>query len=152
MILTGIVSSAALRALLPVTFLLIVGFALGVQWPGLLGLGIAIFLVAALAAAAALYASTLAVHFGTQQAAPLMQIGTFVAVLFTTAYAPLALLSPWLRKIAELNPVTKVLEGVRQGFVGGVTWVHTWEALVAVTGLTLVFGALALRSMRRFAE
>jgi ABC-2 type transport system permease protein len=151
-ILVGIVSSASLRALLPGTFLLIVGFALGVHWPGLLGLAIAIVLVCGLAAAGALYASSLAMRFGTQQAAPLMQIGTFIAVLFTTAYAPKGLLSPWLRHVAELNPVTKVLEGVRQGFVGGVTWTHTWEALAAVAGLMVVMGALALRSMRRFSQ
>jgi ABC-2 type transport system permease protein len=151
-ILLGIVTSASLRALMPVTFLLAIGFATGVHWPGVLGLVLAIVLVCTLAAAGALYASTIAIRFATQQAAPLMQIGTFIAVLFTTAYAPKPLLASWLREIANINPVTRVLEGVRQGFVGGVTWTHTWEALVAVAGLLLVFGALALRSMRRFSQ
>ena len=36
-LLAGMVLSAALRALIPATFLLIVGFALGVHWPGLPG-------------------------------------------------------------------------------------------------------------------
>ena len=58
-----------------------------------------------------------------------MQVANFIAVLFTTAYAPLALLAGWLRHIAEVNPVTQVLEGVRQGFVGAVTWHETWPAL-----------------------
>jgi len=78
-----------------------------------------------------------------------MQVGTFVAVLFTTAYAPRELLSDWLRAIADLNPVTHVLEGARQGFVGDVTWAATWPALLAVAGLIAVFGALAVRGMRR---
>ena len=42
-----------------------------------------------------------------------------------------------------------VLEGVRQGFVGGVTWDLTWPALVATTAMLAVFGALAVRGMRR---
>jgi ABC-type polysaccharide/polyol phosphate export permease len=106
-------------------------------------------LVMGLAAAAACYAIVLALRFRTQQAAPLMQVGSFVAVLFTTAYAPRELLSNWLGTIADVNPVTHVLEGVRQGFVGDVTWATTWPALVAVAGLVTLFGALAVRGMSR---
>src|SRR5690242_16267380 len=48
-LLAGLVLSASLRALLPATFLLIVGLAVGVHWPGLLGLVIAISLVMGMA-------------------------------------------------------------------------------------------------------
>jgi ABC-type multidrug transport system permease subunit len=148
-LLAGVVASASLRALLPATFLLIVAFSLGVAWPGVLELGLAAVLVMGLAAAMACYATLVALRFRTQQAAPLMQMGSFVAVLFTTAYAPRELLSGWLGAIADVNPVTHVLEGARQGFVGDVTWAQTWPALVSVAGLMLVFGALAVRGMRR---
>jgi ABC-type multidrug transport system permease subunit len=70
-------------------------------------------------------------------------------VLFTTAYAPMDLLAGWMRAIATVNPVTQVLDGVRQGFVAHVTWADTWPALLAVAGLVAAFGALAVRSMRR---
>ena len=66
-----------------------------------------------------------ALRFRTQQAAPLMQMAGFIAVLFTTAYAPKALLAGWLKRVATINPVTLVLQGVRQGFVGAVTWHDT---------------------------
>lgn len=148
-LLAGVVASASLRALLPASFLLIVAFSLGVDWPGVLELGLAALLVMGLAAAMACYATLVALRFRTQQAAPLMQMGSFIAVLFTTAYAPRELLSGWLGAIADINPVTHVLEGARQGFVGDVTWAATWPALVSVTGLVLVFGALAVRGMRR---
>ena len=52
-LLTGIVLSASLRALLPGTFLLIVAFSLGVHWPGVDGLVIAYLLIMAMAAAMA---------------------------------------------------------------------------------------------------
>jgi ABC-type multidrug transport system permease subunit len=148
-LLAGVVTSASLRALLPATFLFAVALALGVHAPGLAGLAIGVPLVMGLAAVMACWGVTLALRFRTQQAAPLMQIGSFVAVLFTTAYAPKPLLADWLRVIADVNPVTHVLEGVRQGFVGGVTWHSTWPALLAIAGLLVVFGGLAIRGMRR---
>ncbi len=148
-LLAGVVGSACLRCLLPASFLLIVAFGLGVSWPGVGALALAALLIMGLAAAAACYATVLALRFRTQQAAPLMQVGTFVAVLFTTAYVPRELLADWLRAIADVNPVTHVLEGVRQGFVGDVTWAATWPALLALAGLVAVFGALAVRGMRR---
>ncbi len=148
-VLAGLVASASLRSLLPASFLLVVALALGVDWPGLVEVGLAAVLVMGLAAAAACWGVVIALRFRTQQAAPLMQLGSFVAVLFTTAYAPKELLSDWLRVVATVNPVTLVLEGVRQGFVGDVTWAGTWPALLSITGLILGLGALAVRGMRR---
>jgi ABC-2 type transport system permease protein len=148
-LLTGIVASAALRALMPATLLLIVALALGTHWPGVYGLLVACLLVMTLAAAAACWSVTIALRFGTQQAAPIMQIVTFSAVLFTTAYAPKALMAGWLETIADANPVTLVLEGVRQGFVSHVTWGETWPAFLAAYGLLTVLGALAIRGMAR---
>ncbi|MCW3022669.1 MAG: transporter permease [Conexibacter sp.] len=148
-ILLGIVASAALRALLPATFLLLVAFALGVAFPGVGALALDVVLVMGLATAVAFYAVLVALRFRTQQAAPLMQTAGFVAVLFTTAYAPKELLSGWLRAIATVNPVTFVLEGVRQGFTGSVTWADTWPALLAVAALLAALGSLAVRRLGR---
>jgi len=148
-LLAGVVASACLRALLPATLLFVVALALGVHWPGVAELALAAALVMGLAAATACYSTLIALRFRTQQAAPLMQMGSFIAVLFTTSYAPRELLSGWLGAIADVNPVTHVLEGVRQGFVGDVTWADTWPAMASVTALVLVFGALAVRGMSR---
>jgi ABC-2 type transport system permease protein len=148
-LLVGVVGSACLRCLLPAGFLLVVAFALGVDWPGIGALALAAVLVMGLAAAAACYATVVALRFRTQQAAPLMQIGALLSILLTTSYVPRELLSGWLRAIADVNPVTQVLEGVRQGFVGDVTWGGTWPALLAIAGLVAAFGALAVRGMRR---
>jgi len=149
-VLAGLVSSAAFRSLLPGTFLVVVALILGVHLPSFLGIVLTIVLVMGLAAVMACWGSVVALRFRTQQAAPLIQILGFIAVLFTTAYAPFALLTPWLRAIAHVNPVTYVLEGIRQGFVGDVTWADTWPALLAVIGLLVLLGAWAVRSMRRF--
>jgi ABC-type multidrug transport system permease subunit len=148
-ILAGLVLSAGLRALLPATFLLIVAFSIGTHWPGFFGLIVALLIVMGMAIVAATWGTSLALRFKTQSAAPLMQAGMFVLVLFTTAYAPIDLLQGWLQTVARINPVTQVVEAARQGFVGSVTWADTWPGLVALLGLGALFSVMALRGMRR---
>jgi ABC-type multidrug transport system permease subunit len=150
-LLAGLVISASLRSLIPATVLLIVGFSLGVSWPGLGGLAIAIVIVLGMGTLAACWGAVLALRFKSQSAAPLMQAGMLLLILTTTAYAPLALLTGWLHTAARFNPVTQVVEAARQGFVGGVTWGDTWPGLLALAGLLALLGALALRGMRRTA-
>ena len=151
-LLAGLVASASLRALLPATFLLIVALAVGAQWPGLLGLLIALVLVMGMGVVAATWGTSLAMRFKSQSAAPLMQAGMFLAVLLTTAYAPLDLLQGWLATVARINPVTQVVEAARQGFVGEVTWADTWPGLLALAGLAVVLTYFALRNMRKMTE
>lgn len=148
-LLAGNVLAASARALIPATFVLTIAFVLGAHWPGVDGLVICYLMVAAMAAVAACWGSMLALHYKSQSAAPLMQAGMMAMVLLTPAYAPLELLQPWLEKVARINPVTHVVEAARQGFVGGVTWADTWPGLLALAGLLVVLGSLALREMRR---
>jgi ABC-2 type transport system permease protein len=148
-ILVGLVASAALRALLPATFLLLVAFALGVDFPGVPALALDVLFVMGLATTIACYSIIVALRFRTQQAAPLMQTVGFMSVLFTTAYAPKDLLAGWMAAIATVNPVTLILDGVRQGFVAQVTWADTWPALLATAALVGVVGALAVRGLGR---
>jgi ABC-type multidrug transport system permease subunit len=148
-LLAGLVLSASLRSLLPATFLLAVGFAVGVHWPGLLGLLLALFLVMGMAVVAATWGTSLAFRFRTQSAAPLMQIGMLLAVLTTTAYAPQSLLTGWLQTVAKYNPVTQVVDAARQGFVGDVTWSGTWPGLITLVGLAALLTFFALRGMQR---
>jgi ABC-type multidrug transport system permease subunit len=151
-LLAGTVLSASFRALIPMTLLLIVGLSFGVQFPGLDGLAIAVCLAALFAAITASYSIMLALRFKTQAAAPLMQAGVFLAVLMTTAYAPQANLTGWLADVAPYNPVTRVVNAVRQGFVGGVSWSDTWPGLVAIAGLLTLVTVFALRALQRAGE
>jgi ABC-2 type transport system permease protein len=150
-LLAGTVASASIRALIPATVLLCVAIPLGASWPGAGGLLIVVVMVMTTAAMAACWGITLALKYKTQSAAPLMQAGMFTLILFTTAFAPLDLLADWLRQIAEVNPMTQVIDALRQGFVGGITWSETWPGLVALTGLLVLLASLALRGMGRTA-
>ena len=148
-ILGGLLAAASMRALLPITVALIVAFSLGAAFPGVGGLILAIVLACLFASVAAAWATIIALRFRTQSAAPLMQATVFMGVLFTTSYAPEPLLNGWFKHIAHYNPVTQVLEAVRQGFVGGVTWADTWPGLVVVAALGTLLVALALRGLVR---
>jgi ABC-2 type transport system permease protein len=150
-LLAGTVLAAGARALIPATFVFAVALAIGAGFPGIDGLLITSAMVVAMAAVAASWGCMLALHFKSQSAAPLMQAGILAFIFLTPAYAPLALLQGWLHDVAELNPMTRVIEAARQGFVGGVSWSDTWPGIVALGGLLLVLGALALREMRRTA-
>lgn len=151
-LLAGIVLPASARALIPASVLLLVALIVGAHFPGIGGLLVAFALVMGMALVAACWGATLALRFRTQAAAPLMQTVMLALVLTTTAYAPQELLTGWLAPVAEINPITHVIEGARQGFVGSVSWSGTWPALVALAGFILVLGAFALRGMRRMGE
>jgi ABC-2 type transport system permease protein len=150
-ILVGLVGSACIRALVPLTFLLLIAIPLGASWPGVAGLLLVVVLAMGMAAVSACWATTLALKFRSQSAAPMMQAGTFVAILFTTGYAPLALLQNWLHDVAEVNPVTDVVEAARQPFIGGITWDGTWHGFVAIGMLLAALAFFSLRGMRRTA-
>ncbi len=42
-----------------------------------------------------------------------------------------------------------MLTGVRQGFIGHVTWTDTYPALLALAAMLLVLGGLAVRALDR---
>jgi ABC-type multidrug transport system permease subunit len=148
-LLGSVVLSAALRVLMPVTFLLTMGFIFGLNFPGVDGMLLIAVLVPAYAIIAALWGASIALRFRTQAAGPLIQSVMFMFILFTASYAPLELLAPWLEAIARVNPVNQVIEALRAGFVTQASWHETWPALVTVAVMTAFFGALALRGVQR---
>lgn len=150
-LLAGLVSSAAIRALVPGTFLFVVAMIIGANFPGIDGLLITIALVMLMGVLAACWGCAIALKFKTQSAAPLMQAGMLTLILTTTAYAPQELLTGWLATVAEYNPVTQVVEAVRQGYVGSVTFAGSWPGFVTMFAMIAVLGAVALRGMRRTA-
>jgi ABC-2 type transport system permease protein len=151
-LLAGHVFSASLRSLMPIAVVVVIAVAFGVGITSVSALVLALVLAAAFAAAIACFSIRLALRFRTQQAAPLMQAGGFMMVLFTTSYAPLELLTGWFQEVARYNPVRFIVEGVRQMSVYGVDWTHTWKAVLALAGISLLFGSLAFRSLVRMAN
>jgi ABC-type multidrug transport system permease subunit len=151
-LLGGLVLSASLRALIPGTVLFCVAMAIGAHFPGFDGLLVTVVAVMGTGIIAACWGVAIALRFKTQSAAPLMQAGMLTAILCTTAYAPQELLTGWLAEVARYNPITQIVEAVRQGFLGSVTWAETWPGLLTMIALIALLGAIALRGMRRTAH
>ena len=152
LLVVGPILGGITRCLVPATVVLLVGLALGADLtgglPGLLALYVACI---GFCAVAGLWGVFMAVTFRTQQAGPLMQQGVFLAVFLSTAYTPEVLLRGWLATVAEYNPVTYVLELARQATVRGIepSFAHTWPGLLALAGMIVAFGALAMAGLRR---
>src|ERR671925_1637048 len=87
-LLAGLVLSASFRALVPAAVLLVIGFSLGVHWPGAGGLAIALLITMGMAIVAAAWGTTIALKFKSQSASPLMQAGTVGRILTTTRDPP----------------------------------------------------------------
>jgi ABC-2 type transport system permease protein len=72
---------------------------------------------------------------------------SFIA-LGSTSYFPLAALPPWIRAVAERNPMTLAADGMRQGLLAGAQWgsvARTLAELLPIGLLVLVCGAFCFR-------
>jgi ABC-2 type transport system permease protein len=140
-LLLGPLLSAWARVLVVVTIVFIVGTLLGARLTGGV-LGLVALYVAGLGIAmvGTGWALGLAFRFRDMRAAAIMQLTLFLSLFLTTAQAPLEVMEGWLYHVARLNPLTRVLDLARMGFLGDITWGATWPGLVALAAL----GALAM--------
>jgi ABC-2 type transport system permease protein len=149
-LLAGPLMAAVVRALIPITLLLIVAWFGGAHFRAG-GMGLLTLTIACLGAAAAggAWATGLALRFKTYQIAPLMQAGVFLSIFTSTAQMPLDLMTGWIHAVARVNPVTNILALARQGFLGEVSWGGTWPGLLSLAGILAVLLLFAQRSMRK---
>jgi ABC-2 type transport system permease protein len=150
-LLGGALLAAAVRALFPLTLVLLAGALLGVHFPeGLAGIGILVLAGIGVSLSAAAWSLGIALRLKTLQSAPLMQMGVFLTIFLSTAQMPLDLLTGWLKTVATYNPMTYILQLARQGFLEtGISWGDTWPGLLAIGGLLLVLVTFAGRGMQR---
>jgi ABC-type multidrug transport system permease subunit len=111
----------------------------GVQLVGLLGLGIAMNFVAAL------WGVGLAMFLRTEQAGALIQMPVFLLLFLAPVFVPINLLTSWIHDVANLNPVTAVLEAGRGLFAGSPVKVVLAFGLLA--GSAAVMAAFARRGL-----
>ncbi len=140
-LLLGPLLSAWARSALVVTIVCALGLALGARLTdgplGLLTLYVAGLGMATIGTG---WGLGLAFRFRDMRAAAIMQLTLFLALFLTTAQAPLDIMEGWLFEVASRNPLTAVLQLGRMGFLGDVTWAHTWPGLLAIA----VLGTLAM--------
>lgn len=146
----GALGSASIRGLFPLFTVLPIGILAGARVPGGVA-GLAVLTLAAVATAVlgALWALGVVYRLRSQRAIGLVQVGIFATLFLSIGQVPLDVMEGWLHGAARVNPATNVLRMARQGFLGEVTWAHTWPGLVAVAALAAILVAFAARGFRR---
>ena len=118
-IIAGYVIAALVRWLVTASILTVVALVAQMEVGGS---GVDLFALYTLALvvsiAGTLWATGVAMRFRTIQAGPVMQLPVFLALFFAPVYVPLDLLSGWLEAVAEVNPVTHLLEAGRSLIAG----------------------------------
>jgi ABC-2 type transport system permease protein len=132
----------AVRAVVPITVVLIASLVQDADFPGGL-LGLVLVYVGGVGGALVLGSFGLAVvlRMGDIKAMALVQMVSFLLMFPSIGQVPIALLQGWMKTVARVNPVTNVMRMIRQGFLGEVTWADTWPGLlVIVIGMALCLG------------
>lgn len=140
----------AVRALIPITVVLIAALVQGADLPGG-ALGLLLLYVGGVGGGLVLGAFGLAVvlRMGDIKAMTVVQMTSFLLMFPSIGQVPIALLQGWMKSVARVNPVTNLLRMSRQGFIGDITWADTWPGLlVIVVGFT-VFMAWARYELER---
>ena len=148
-LIAGPFTAAAMRSVFTTTVVLAAGLIGGVGLPGPAGTAVIFVLAMGWAMVTACWSMGVALRARTVQAAPLMQLVVFVAIFTSVAYAPRELQQGWLRTIADVNPVTPILEASRSVELGGAGWGDVYPGLLAVAGLLAVGVAWALTGLSR---
>jgi len=148
-ILVGTMGYSALRSTIPTTGVLLISALGGLSLPGgLLALVATYVATAGMAAVFCLIGLAVVYRFRTMRSMLLIQVVGFSSMFLSTGQVPIHFMDGWLHAVARVNPITNVLRFARQGFLGDVAWSTTWPGLLALGGMALVAGALALRSLR----
>ena len=143
----GPLMAAGARSLFTTTVVLAAGLIGGALLPGVAGTLTIYLLAVGFSAATACWSMGVAFRARTIQAAPIMQVVVFLAVFMSVAYAPREVLTGWLHHVANLNPVTYLLEASRAAEIGALDWTVLWRGVVAVLGMIAVLGAWALSGL-----
>ena len=149
-LLMGPLVASMFRSIIPITILMVAAVIGGAHfYGGMVGVGMLAIACLGIALVSGAWAMGLALRFKTQQAAPLMQTGVFMAIFLSTAQMPINLLTGWLHEVARVNPMTNVLGLARQGFLGDVTWAQTWPGLLSLAAMIAVTLMFAGRAMQK---
>lgn len=149
LVLGGVLSSLV-RSSVAFVLVLLVGAFGGMAVPGgLLGVGLLWVTGLGVATAATLWGLGVVYRIQTQNAGPLMQVGMFVTLFFSTAQVPIDVMTGWLHAVARVNPMSNVLRLARAGFIDTAPWELIWPGFVAIAGLWVVLGLFAATGMRR---
>jgi ABC-2 type transport system permease protein len=90
----------------------------------------------------------LALRTGSAQAANAGFLLFFPLLFLSPAFAPTSVFQPWLEFLANINPVTYILQGMRVLILQGWEWDDLAKAFLSAGGFAVVTVALSLLALR----
>ncbi|MEZ5371395.1 MAG: ABC transporter permease [Microthrixaceae bacterium] len=125
------------------------GLALGVDFQsGVLGMVVFVALSAMWSLAFAGFGYAIALKTGNPAAVQSSFLLFFPFLFMTTSYVPREQLSGWLDRVAAVNPVTYLLEGLRSLALDGWAFGELMAAVVAIVGLGAISMSLCFAALR----
>jgi ABC-2 type transport system permease protein len=148
-LLLGLMLADLVSVLLLATPVVLLGLALGVSFEtGLLGIVVFVLYGGAWGLAFAGFPYAIALKTGNPAAVNSSFVLFFPFAFLTTAFLPEEALTGWLGTVADYNPVTYVLAGLRSLISDGWDWSVLGQGLLAIAGLGAVSFGLATAAMR----
>lgn len=143
-LLAGTLGGAMALGLVSAVAFLLVGFAAGAEFEaGIAGIPVLIALSLAISFSFGCIGTFVALRVGTGEAMQSMFPIFFVFLFFSSMALPRDLIEQdWFRTIADLNPVSYLIEGVRSLYISG----FDGEALGLAFGIAAILGAVFLSS------
>lgn len=146
-IMCGYGLAALVRSAVTIIFVTIVALVAGINVLGSPGQIVLLFVLALTSnILGSLWALGIAFRFQTLSVTPLMQIPFFILLFLAPVYVPIELLSGWIRHVADVNPVTFLLEGGRALMAGTTGPIVTAWLVVLIGGIVL--GIWSLTGLR----
>jgi ABC-2 type transport system permease protein len=147
-VIAGFGVAALIRSLFVWIVVFIVALVTGMEIAGdAVDLGGLLGLALIMNVAAFLFAAGTMTRLRTLQAAPAMQLPVFFILMTAPVYVPRDLLQGWIETVAEINPVTAILESGRSLIAGDPF--HVALAFAAAAGLAVLLLGWARGGLRR---
>lgn len=148
-IVLGRLAGTGALGLLSALWFFAIGLAFGAEIEaGVPGVLLAIALVTATAMAVGGIGAAIALRTGTASVVQGLFPLVLVLLFLSSAFFPVELMIEPARTIAEYNPLSFIVEGVREPIVAGVDASDTAEALLAVAGIVALGLVLSARALR----
>jgi ABC-type multidrug transport system permease subunit len=145
----GRLAGTAVLGVVTALWFLAIGLIFGAKIEGgVPGALVAIALTASAAVAIGGIGSAIALRTGKSSIVQGMFPLIFVVLFLSTAFFPDALMVEPARTIAEYNPMSFVVEGIRQPIVSGLDGTDVLDAVIAVAGIAAFSMLLSVRALR----
>lgn len=148
-LLLGRLMGTAVMGLLIATWFIAIGLIFGAQiQAGVLGVAWILGCVAATAVAFGAIAASIALKSGKASVVQGLFPLIFVVLFLSTAFFPDNLMLQPAASVAKYNPLSFVVEGMREPIIAGFSGAHTLRALASIGGLLLIGFTLSTFALR----